>query len=102
MPPATAQTQPSQVNPALVQALRQRAMAALQAQGGGGAPAPNSMNAPVPGSPQPTPNNVARRPGGANPAQAVMKAAAQAQSPLLDPETRNIAKSLIQKLMQHI
>jgi len=53
-------------------------------------PNPSAAAAAMPGAGAPTPT------------QQVTKAATQAQSPLLDNETRGIAKSLIQKLMQHM
>jgi hypothetical protein len=40
--------------------------------------------------------------GGADPAQQLASAGQQAQSPLLDPETRDIAKVLVQKLIKHL
>lgn len=104
MPPTAQQAMPAQVNPALMQALRNRA--ALGAAGTPTGPAPNSMNAPVqarpqvPGSPMQPP--AVNTPGGGTPAQQVMKAAGTAQSPMMDDQTRQIAKSLIQKLMQHM
>lgn len=53
-------------------------------------PNPSGAAGPMPQGGAPTPN------------QQVMKAAGQAQSPLVDPQTRQLAKSLIQKLMQHM
>ena len=104
MPPVAQQQMPAQPNPALMAALRARAMAGRLGQPA--APAPNSMNAPLPqGAPVPA-SPVAPRavntPGGGTPAQQVMKTASQAQSPLMDDQTRGIAKQLIQKLMQHM
>lgn len=55
-------------------------------------PNPSGASAPMPGG----------SPGQGTPTQQVMKAATQAQSPLMHPETRDIAKTLIQKLMQHM
>jgi hypothetical protein len=95
------------VNPNLIRALLMRR--AQMGQGGAtGAPgagtAPNAMDTAAPAIPQGgVPNVMARRPGAANPAQSVMKAAQQAQSPLVaDTGTRALAKALIQKLMQHM
>ena len=105
MQPQPTQVAPTQVpqapNPVMMALLKARA-----AQGAGGqptAPAPNGMNNPAmqpqPGAPQ---VNMPGRTGGATPTQQVMKTAGQAQSPMLDPGTRQIAKTLIQKLMQHM
>lgn len=101
MPPnlPTAMPQPGANGMALLNALKARAIANTGAAPGG-ATAPNSMNGPIPQLGQPA--AMAGR-AGTNPAQAVMKAASQAQSPLVsDPEARNYAKQLIQKLMQHM
>lgn len=107
MPPAAAPSLPAQVNPALMQALQQRAAGATQVPAGApgaAGPMPNSMNAPVPQTPPaPAPGVNMARPGGAGtPPQQMMKAAAQAQSPMQDPETRASAKDLIMKLMKHM
>ena len=104
MPPAAQQAMPTQPNPAMMAALRARVLAGRLGQPAG--PAPNSMNAgipqatPAPASPMP-PQSV-NTPGGGTPTQQVMKTAAQAQSPLMDDQTRAVAKTLIQKLMQHM
>lgn len=68
--------------------------------GGPNTPGPGVPAMPVPGTP-PT-QNAAPRMGGANPTQQTAAAAQQAQSPLLDPETRDIAKTLVQKLIRHL
>ncbi len=66
----------------------------------GGRPTPMPTAPPMPnpsGAAGPMPQG-----GPATPNQQVMKAASQAQSPLVDPQTRQLAKGLIQKLMQHM
>jgi hypothetical protein len=106
MPPQTPPTQISptqvpqgQVDPMMMALLRARAA------GGAGGPAPNGL--PIPGAPavpQPSSASGPMPPpqGGASPSQQIMKKATAAQSPLMDDQTRQIAKSLIQKLMQHM
>lgn len=70
----------------------------MMTNGGRPTPIPTAPNMPNPsGASLPMPGA-----GQATPVQQVTKAATQAQSPLLDNETRGIAKSLIQKLMQHM
>jgi hypothetical protein len=108
-PPAPTPVQPTaipggQINPAIQRLLQQRALMAMRGAPGV-AGAPNSMG--LPGAiPVPGVGNarvMAGRPGAANPAQAVTKAAQAAQSPLVaDTGTRALAKALIQKLMQHM
>lgn len=101
MPPAVAPQLPPQVNPLMLAALRARAQAGNQPNG----PIPNSMNGTpaVPMQPPtPGPINLPSGGGAGTPTQQVTKAAAQAQSPLMDNQTRQIAKTLIQKLMQHM
>lgn len=104
MPPQPMPTQipSSPVNPMMLALLRARAQQGLQ--GGVNPPMPNGL--PINGSPptaQPpmAANNMAPRTGG-TPTQQATKAAQQAQSPLMDMETRNLAKSLVQKLLQHM
>lgn len=66
--------------------------------------APNTPGVPAPSMPNPSmpsPVNVGGA-GSATSSQQVAKAAQQAQSPLLDPQTRDIAKTLVQKLLQHM
>jgi len=103
--PAPTQVPTGQVNPMMMALLRARAMQGAQGQPTPG-PMPNGMppgGAPAPvGMPPPGGQQVPPRPGAPSPAQQVTKAAANAQSPLLDQETRNIAKSLVQKLLQHM
>jgi hypothetical protein len=96
--PAPTQVPQGQVNPMMMALLRARAA-------GGGAPGPMPNGLPTPGAPGAPPNPAAAgmaRPGAASPTQQVTKAGMQAQSPLLDPETRGIAKQLVQKLLQHM
>lgn len=109
MPPAVAPSLPAQVNPALMQALQQRAAGATQVPAGApgaAGPMPNSMNAPVPVNPaipaSPAVPRPVTTPGGGTPAQQMMRAAGTAQSPMQDPETRASAKDLIMKLMKHM
>lgn len=100
--PAPTAVPTGQVNPQMMALLRARAMQGATGAPGA-APMPNSM--PVPGAPGAPPNPAAAvmaRPGGATPTQQVTKAAQQAQSPLMDQGTRTIAKSLVQKLLQHM
>lgn len=63
-----------------------------------GQPAPQAV--PPPGAPPQV--NAVPPTGGASPAQGMAKAAQQAQSPLLEPQTREIAKNLVQALMKHL
>lgn len=102
MPPQPTQVPTGQVNPMMMQILKARAMQG--AQGNPTGPAPNGM--PLPGAPgmppAPPAANMAARPGAGTPPQQMMKAAAQAQSPMQDPETRASAKDLIMKLMKHM
>jgi hypothetical protein len=66
---------------------------------------PNTPGQPIPQVPQPPSppmNNATPPPGAPSPAQGVAKAAQQAQSPLLEPQTRDLAKALVMKLMQHL
>lgn len=92
-------------NPLMMALLRARAQQGAQGMPTPG-PAPNGL--PVAGAPAPVGmppaggQQVAQRPGAPTPTQQITKAASQAQSPLLDQETRNIAKSLVQKLLQHM
>jgi len=103
--PAPTQIPQSPVNPQIMALLRARA-----AQGGQGmpvGPAPNAIPTggapPMPPAPSAAAGPMPMPQGGATPAQAGMKAAAAAQSPMVtDPQTRALAKSLIQKLMQHM
>lgn len=67
--------------------------------------APNTPGVPVPNMPAPAPAapvNVSRPAGGAAPQQQMAGAAQTAQSPVFDPETRDIAKALVQKLLKHL
>lgn len=99
MPPM----QTPQVNPALLAVLRARAGQAVAPGGGGGvaAPMPTGMNGPVaPAVAAPQVNAAPRATG--TPAQAAMKTAAAAQSPMMDPGTRGAAKNLILQLMKHM
>jgi hypothetical protein len=103
--PAPTQIPMSQPNPQIMALLRARAGQNVQAQPA--APAPNGLPLGGPPGMPPAPSSAAgpmpMPQGGATPAQAGMKAAAQAQSPMVtDPQTRALAKSLIQKLMQHM
>lgn len=68
----------------------------------GGLPVPGMPAPAMPSPAMPAPGNMGPRPGGASPAQSMAKAATQAQSPLMEPDTREIAKVLIQKLMKHL
>lgn len=68
--------------------------------GGPNTPGPGMPAMPMPGTPPV--QNASPRLGGANPTQQVAAAAQGAQSPLLDPETHDIAKALISKLMHHL
>lgn len=107
MPPQVQQPMPTQIpqspiNPMMMAILRARAQQGLQ---NGANPAmPNGLPingaAPTP-SPAMSAANMAGR-AGATPNQQVTKAAQQAQSPLMDMETRNIAKQLVMKLMHHM
>ena len=109
MPPQAQAPQPTQVpagqvNPQLIAMLQARAQQSMQGAPGN-ATAPNSMPIPgAPGMPAPgAPRVVSPGAGPATPTSAVMKAASQAQSPLVaDTGTRALAKQLIQKLMQHM
>lgn len=91
-------------NPVMMALLKARAQQG--AAGGGVPPAPNAMATgagPVGAPPQVGGNQMPARPGAPTPVQGAMKAAAGAQSPLVtDPQTRALAKTLIQKLMQHM
>jgi hypothetical protein len=102
--PAPTQVPTGQVNPMMMALLKARAMQG--AQGGQVGPAPNSLpTGGPPGMPPPPTATAGPMPapqGGASPAQQIMKGASAAQSPLMDDQTRTIAKSLIQKLMQHM
>ena len=107
-----------QPNPVNTLALRQALMARVlgqpsypanpmqMAQPGGQLPSgmPNTPGQPVPSMPSPAqaPQVQAGPRPGATPTQQVTKAAQQAQSPLLDQQTRDIAKTLVQKLLQHM
>jgi hypothetical protein len=85
-----------------------------RAAGGGGAPVATQVSNPngptplanpptIPGAPPVSslPNTGKSAPaGGANPAQQMAKAASVAQGPAFDPETREISKALIQKLLK--
>jgi hypothetical protein len=102
--PAPTQVPTGQVNPMMMALLRRRAMMGAQGQPGAG-PMPNGVptgGPPAPMGMPPAGGPGMPGPGAASPTQQVTKAAAQAQSPLLDQQTRGIAKSLIQKLMQHM
>jgi hypothetical protein len=102
--PAPTQVPQAPVNPMMMALLKARATQG--AQGGQVGPAPNGL--PLGGAPGMPPNpSAAAGPmpapqGGPSPTQQIMKAAAPAQSPLMDGQTRQIAKTLIQKLMQHM
>jgi hypothetical protein len=107
MPPQAPAPTPiptGQANPMLMAVLRARAM-----QGARGVPnampAPNGLplpGAPIPPVPPAAAGGLPRPVGAGTPSQQVMKAAAQAQSPMQDPETRASAKDLILKLMKHM
>lgn len=67
--------------------------------------APNTPGAVVPSTPAPPAPpvvNAAQPQGGANPAQALAQVGAGAQAPGFDQDTRNIAKTLVMKLLKHI
>lgn len=68
--------------------------------GGPNTPGPGMPQMPIPGTPPV--QNAAPPTGGASPTQQTAAAAQNAQSPLLDPETHEIAKALVQKLMKHL
>ena len=98
--PVPTQT-PTAPNPIMMALLKARA--AQGATGGQVPPAPNGMNNPgMPPPPQRPVVNMPGRTGGASPTQQLLKTATTAQSPLMDDGTRQIAKTLIQKLMQHM
>lgn len=106
MNPTPAPTQiPTNADPRLMALLQARArMAVQQAPGAGNAPNGLALGAP-PQPANPAAASVGARPpaAGANPAAAVMKAAQTAQSPLVaDNGTRQLAKALISKLLQHM
>ncbi len=66
---------------------------------------PNTPGMPQPGMPQPAgpaPTGMGGQPGAATPPQQASKVAQQAQSPMMDPETRQKAKELALKLMQQM
>lgn len=85
-----------------------------RAAGGGGAPVATQVANPNGPTPLPNPPTIQGRPpvssipntgrqapaGQANPAQQMAKAASVAQGPAFDPETREISKALIQKLLK--
>lgn len=100
--PMPTQIPQAPVNPMIMALLRARA--AQGAQGvPAGAPMPNGLRLGTPAPAAPVAASVmGPRQGVATPTQQVTKAAQQAQSPLMDMETRNIAKSLVQKLLQHM
>lgn len=109
MPPQAQGPMPTQipqaaVNPIMMQLLKARAQQGAQGMPTG--PAPNSLpiqgGTPAPAAPVAAASVAGGGPGPASPTQQVTKAAQQAQSPLMDQETRNIAKTLVQKLLQHM
>lgn len=74
----------------------------MQALPGGAPNIPGQPPMPMPNPPAPSPVNMGQRPGGATPMQQTAKAAQQAQSPMLDQGTRDVAKALVSKLLQHM
>jgi hypothetical protein len=99
--PAPTAVPQGQVNPMMMALLRARAQQGAQGMPTGSMP--NGIPTPgAPGAPPAPPAAAVGTPGGATPTQQVTKAAQQAQSPLMDQGTRNIAKALVQKLLQHM